>query len=201
MQVCFRVYTARNFLSSPSSSLARNLIYIQARAEPSLEIPLSSKPEPSLARISHLLGSSQHGTLWSIAFCNLGYLISFRRSSAYLLFTRWCRETISGENLAWICTMSTKCCVRLCTVNTSPYMLEMYVSMYLCVQCIIVSQCLFIYNVYHFNPWNVCLCTEVYIVHFLLHVPYVYVQCILCQSVYSVYLSVDVFRRNVYHRP
>ena len=40
-----------NYFPSPSSSPARNLIYIRARAEPSSEIPPAFEAEPSLARI------------------------------------------------------------------------------------------------------------------------------------------------------
>ena len=51
------------FFSSPSSSSAQILIYVRARAEPSSEIPLPSEPEPSSARISHLLSSPSRAWL------------------------------------------------------------------------------------------------------------------------------------------
>ena len=46
------------FFFSLSLSLAQNRIYVRARAEPSLEIPLPSETEPSFARKSNL--SAKH---------------------------------------------------------------------------------------------------------------------------------------------
>ena len=65
------LYQARIFFLSPSSSSARNLIYVRARSDPSSEIPLLSQPEPSSARISHLLLSPSRAWLgfknWSLS--------------------------------------------------------------------------------------------------------------------------------------
>ena len=52
---------SREFFSSSSS--ARILIYVRARAEPSSEIPLPSEPKPSLARKSNLLSSPSRAWL------------------------------------------------------------------------------------------------------------------------------------------
>ena len=49
--------SSQDFFPIPSSSSARNLIYVQARAKPSSEIQIPSEPELSSARISHMLSS------------------------------------------------------------------------------------------------------------------------------------------------
>ena len=50
-----RLYQARTLILSLSSSLAQNLISVQAQAEPSLEIQLTSKPKPNSARYTTCL--------------------------------------------------------------------------------------------------------------------------------------------------